>query len=174
MPNISRSKGNQTIKFGHLIEYNKRNIFLQNLCGKWSRETSYRHLFTFQKSLIWGKRKWSVGLVSICFNSPLLAYNKRKLYKTLDYWSRDMLYFDFSEKGLGLVSPSYFAYDISRKMFLMLQSIHRPNFIFWLPLLLEILGNMCSLLTRLWRHKIEIYLIFLIKPFCCMTKKSKN
>ena len=34
LPNISQSKGNQTIKFRQLIEYNKRNIFLQKLCGK--------------------------------------------------------------------------------------------------------------------------------------------
>ena len=34
LPNISQSKGNQTIKFGQLIEYNKRNIFLQKLCRK--------------------------------------------------------------------------------------------------------------------------------------------
>ena len=27
--NISQSKGNQTIKFGQLIEYSNRNIFLQ-------------------------------------------------------------------------------------------------------------------------------------------------
>ena len=25
-----------------------------------------------------------------------LAYNKNRLYKTLDYWPRDMLYSDFS------------------------------------------------------------------------------
>ena len=31
---ISQSKGNQTMRFGQLIEYNKRNIFLQKLCGK--------------------------------------------------------------------------------------------------------------------------------------------
>ena len=30
MPNISRSKGSQTMKYGQLIEYNKRNIFLKN------------------------------------------------------------------------------------------------------------------------------------------------
>ena len=34
LPNISQSKGNQTIKFGQLIEYNQRNIFLQKLCEK--------------------------------------------------------------------------------------------------------------------------------------------
>ena len=27
LPNISQSKGNRTMKFGQLIEYNKRNIF---------------------------------------------------------------------------------------------------------------------------------------------------
>ena len=30
LANISQSKGNQTIKFGQLIKYNKRKIFLQN------------------------------------------------------------------------------------------------------------------------------------------------
>ena len=34
LPNISQNKGNQTMKFGQLIEYNKRHIFLQKLCGK--------------------------------------------------------------------------------------------------------------------------------------------
>ena len=29
LPNISRSKYNQTIKFSQLLEYNERNIFLQ-------------------------------------------------------------------------------------------------------------------------------------------------
>ena len=52
------------------------------------------------------------------------AYNKNELYKTLDYSSRDMLNFDFLEKGLGIVSPPHFVYDISRKTFLMLYSIN--------------------------------------------------
>ena len=34
LSNISQSKDNQTMKFDQLIEYNKRNIFLQKLCGK--------------------------------------------------------------------------------------------------------------------------------------------
>ena len=28
LPNISKSKGNQAIKFGQLFEYNMRNIFI--------------------------------------------------------------------------------------------------------------------------------------------------
>ena len=30
LPNISRSKDNQTVNFGKLIQYNVRNIFLKN------------------------------------------------------------------------------------------------------------------------------------------------
>ena len=33
-PNISRSKGNQAMKFGQVIKYTKRNIFLQKVCRK--------------------------------------------------------------------------------------------------------------------------------------------
>ena len=33
-PNISRSKGNQTMKFGELIEYHKKNISLELLYRK--------------------------------------------------------------------------------------------------------------------------------------------
>ena len=32
--NISQSKDNQKVKFRKLIEYKKRNIFLQKSCGK--------------------------------------------------------------------------------------------------------------------------------------------
>ena len=53
-----------------------------------------------------------------------------------------MLNFDILDKSLGIVPPAHFVYDFSTKMFLKLYSINRPNFIVWLPLLLEILGNM--------------------------------
>ena len=32
--NISQSKGNQKMNLGRLLEYNKRNIFIQKLCKK--------------------------------------------------------------------------------------------------------------------------------------------
>ena len=54
-----------------------------------------------------------------------------------------MLDFEFLDKSLAIVSPAHFVYDFSTKMFLMLYSINKPNFIAWFPLLLEILGNMC-------------------------------
>ena len=104
-----------------------------------------------------------------------LPYNKSKLYKTLDDWSRDLLIFNFFEKGLWLVSPPHFVNDFSGKMFLILHYIKLPNFIVWLPLLLEILGNICISIVC-WPGceviKFEINLIFLIKPFWYMNKKS--
>ena len=42
LPNISRSKGNQTKKFRWLIEYNLRNIFLEELSVKCHGEASRR------------------------------------------------------------------------------------------------------------------------------------
>ena len=54
LSNISQSKGSQTMKFGQLIEHNKRNIFLQRLSEKWGRETTSRPLYFFLK-------KWSAA-----------------------------------------------------------------------------------------------------------------
>ena len=42
LPNISRSKGNQTMKYGQLIEYNTRNIFIETSYTKCGGETSLR------------------------------------------------------------------------------------------------------------------------------------
>ena len=51
-PNISRNKDNQAMKFGQLIKYSVKNIFLQKLCRKWGKETISRPLLVFyQKAL---------------------------------------------------------------------------------------------------------------------------
>ena len=39
------------------------------------------------------------------------------MYKCLDYWSRDMLNFDFLEKSLGVVIPPHFLYVFREKCF---------------------------------------------------------
>ena len=59
-------------------------------------------------------------------------------------------------------------------MFLLLNSINWPNFIVWLPLLCEILGNMC--ITIVYKTgcdviDFEVNLIFLIKPFYLPNQK---
>ena len=113
------------MKLGQLIEYKKRNMFIQQLCKKCGRETSSRALFIFLKCLILGKSKGSAAQFQYISTALNLGYsNNNKLYKTLDYRFRDILYFSFPEKGLGIVSPVNFMYDFSRKMFLMLYTIN--------------------------------------------------
>ena len=117
------------------------------------------------------------SLVSIYIDSPQLGMQQNKLYKTLDYWSKNVLNFDSLEKELGIVSPPRLGYDFSRKMFLVLYSINWPHLIAWLSLVLEILGSMriaivcfpgCDVMN------FEINHISLIKPFFYWTKKSKQ
>ena len=45
LPNISGSKGNETMKFDQLIDYNMRNIFLAKSHAKCGGETSPRPFF---------------------------------------------------------------------------------------------------------------------------------
>ena len=99
------------------------------------------------------------------------TYNKSKPSDASDYWSRDMVSFNFLKKSLGLVSPPYFVHDFSRKIFLMLYFISWSNFIVWLSLLLEISGNMGIAIVC---YPAEIHLSFLIKPFSYMTKHSEQ
>ena len=56
-----------------------------------------------------------------------------------------MLNFNFSEKGLVLVSPPHFMYDFSRKMFLMLNSTK-----FHLLLTYQISLSDCLYFSRYW------------------------
>ena len=79
-----------------------------------------------------------------------------------------MLNFDLLDKGLGIVSPAHFMYDLSTKIFLLLYSINLPNLIVWSPLLLEILCNMCIAIVYYPGCDVmdfEINLIFLIELF---------
>ena len=43
LPNIIRSEGNQEMKFGQLIEYSMRNIFLEKSYTKYGGENIPRH-----------------------------------------------------------------------------------------------------------------------------------
>ena len=49
LSNISRSKSNHTMKFGQVVEYNIRKIFLKNLYTNYGRETIPRPFFKKSK-----------------------------------------------------------------------------------------------------------------------------
>ena len=58
-----------------------------------------------------------------------------------------MLSFDFLEEELGIVSPSYFVWFLKKNVSHVI--FQKPNFIVWLPLVLQILGNMCTAIVCL-------------------------
>ena len=102
--------------------------------------------------MIFGKSKCPAAWFHYTAIALKLAYNRNELFKTLHYWSRDMLNFGFLDKGLGVVSPTHFVYDFSTKMFLMLYSINWPNFIVFSSWYIAQYVFCNYLLTRLWRH----------------------
>ena len=83
--------------------------------------------------------------------------------------------FYFLYKSLGLIFPSHFVYDFSRKVFSMLCSINWPNIVVWLPLLLGIFGNMCVVITCFPVFHVtdfEINLAFVSSRFPTWSKNS--
>ena len=66
LANVSRTKDNQTMKFGQVIEYHKRNIFFQKSCK----------IIYFKKRLYMKQRQTIHGLVSIYFDSPSFSYGQ--------------------------------------------------------------------------------------------------
>ena len=71
----------------------------------------------------------------------LLEYIKTKLQTTCFHFILTII--NHIKKSHELVSLPHFLHNFWRKIFLLLYSINWPNFIVWLPLLCEILGNMC-------------------------------
>ena len=153
LPNISRSKGNQKMKCGQSVDYDKRNIFPQKSWRKWGRETRSRPL-VFLRTLYEVKAS-GLHLSFIFRQSSTWTHYKIKLYKTLDGWFKDMLNFDFLEKGLRLVFPPHFVYGFSRKKcfscyILLTDQISLPALYFLRYWVYQICVLNC--LTKLWRH----------------------
>ena len=81
--NISRSKGNHTIKFGTLIEYKIINFFFEKLCAKQVGETSPRPFpvkkvcfYRMSKSIT--KKIIEIKVLPICFYFIESFFKKQK------------------------------------------------------------------------------------------------
>ena len=115
--NIIQSKDNQTMKFGHLIKYNKRNLFF---FFKNHVETGAQRLvpdpFPFFKNALYEVKASSLQL---SFNIFLQHSTQHTVnINCIKLSIQRLLNFEFLEKGLGIVAPPHFVYDFSTKMFL--------------------------------------------------------
>ena len=73
------------MKFGNLIEYNVRDIFLQKSCRKRCFETSSRPFLFFKNTLHEVKASDQHLSVNIFWYSSTRKYNKNKMYKASCY-----------------------------------------------------------------------------------------
>ena len=151
------------MEFILLIKYKMRNILLE----KSSPNSFYKN------------QNWTYHWMNILKCYKFCCYDMSKSISkcpSADYLLLPHMKLFFKKKGgLGLVSLSHFLHDFWRKIFLTLYAIKWLNLIAWLPLLLEILGNMCIIITCFpvcEVIKFEITFSFLIKPFSYMTKTS--
>ena len=114
LPRISRSKCNQTMKFGLLIEYNTKNIFLEKSYTKCAGETIPRPSCKKLKlRCLWIH---SLYFYTVCFyymrSWGLSKDVKTKLHTTCFYL---MKFFQKTKRGLELVSLPHFLHGFWKK-----------------------------------------------------------
>ena len=122
LSDISRSKGNQSMKFGQLIEHNMRKILFEKSCTSCKGETSPR---PFRKqselSISLGQQVSSSEMLESSFLLHIQVDVYQKILK-LKYWP---LVFTLNKaslkrkRGLELVSLPCFLHGFLRKNFLM-------------------------------------------------------
>ena len=99
LPNISKIKGNQAVKFDQLINYSVTITFFLNSCRK-VRSLVPDPILFFKNALNEPKASGQYISFNIFWQKSTLMYNKNKLFNISDCCFRDMLNFDFSWKEL--------------------------------------------------------------------------
>ena len=118
-------------------------MFLEKSYTKCCEETSPRLLLKIKIGHISRSTVWNVVRYTfiVCASQRLLKHIRTKVLPSSFKFLKS--FFKKEKKGLELASLPHFLHEFSRNTFLTLYYINWPNFIFWFPLLLEILVNMC-------------------------------
>ena len=150
------------------------NIFLQK---SWEDEARilvpYFFLF-FKKDLNQVKQVVST-LVLIYFASPQRGHIRKTSWMSVQTFdpkiSLVLIFY-----SLGIVSPAYFEYDFSRKVFLMLYTINRPRFHCLINSISRDIRQYmyCYLFPNFGVINFEININLLIKPFSHMTQNFRT
>ena len=69
LPNMSRSKSNQTLKFGELIEHNRKTFFFEKSCTKCDGETTLRPFLKKSKLSISLDQQAKVSYIFSCMSN---------------------------------------------------------------------------------------------------------
>ena len=129
-----------------------------------------------------GSTVWNVirFVLIVYLSRGLPKYIETKVLTTCFYIIKS--FFKKIKRELKLVSLPHFLHDFWRKIFLTLHFINLTNFIDWLPLLLKILGNICTVIIccpvcdvinfEINHSLINLISLILIGPFFYVTKNS--
>ena len=150
----------------HIFQWNPKILTLSYLL----KETKFIvKIFQFA-FLVW-QRKYFCLDTSLSLNISKIEILLKKFTPPPLFPSNPTIKFEV------LSSPPFWKwnlpYDFWRRILLTLYFINRPNFIAWLPLLLEILCSMCIAIT--WSVTLKILkfnIAFLSSRFFYLTKKS--
>ena len=177
--NISRRKDNQAMKTDQLLEYNLRNIFPEKSYTKWGGETFPRPFSRKSKLSISLDQHSKVLYIWFLLFAKLRTiesdWNWAAYYLLLP-WGKAFLK---SKKKSGTSLPASFSAWVLKKNISLVIFYYLSKFQCLIVFTLWDIGQYVychCVLTRLWRHKFYLILnlIFLIKPFFNMTKKSRQ
>ena len=118
LPNISRSKGNRTMKFSQLIEYNMRNIFLEKSYTKCGGDTITRPFYK-SSNLSMSLDQWSKVLWAY-----LILFQVEEYQNTLNLRFRPLAFtsckaFLKNKKKFGIsFSTSFSAWFLKKNIYL--------------------------------------------------------
>ena len=124
----------------------------------------------------------SLDQYSKYFCSLFLLYAKLRAIKSIETKLQTIAFTSYkaflgNKKRSGTSSLAYFLHDFSIKVFIILYSTW-PNLFAWLPMLREILGNMCITIVVCWSGcdviNFGINLVRRIKPFFVYDQKVKT
>ena len=149
------------MKCGQLIENNIRNNFFEKSYPKCGREISH---------IPFSGKNWAYLWIIKVLHSSLLFHPKLRAILSVDHLLLPHI------KHFNKIKRSH---NIRRKIFLLLYSINWPSFIVWLPLLREILRNMC--IANVFQPALKLklvsaifYQIFIFSPNGSPLKTMKN
>ena len=149
MTNISRSKRNQALKFGQLIEYNLRNIFLDKSYTKYGEGTILKLSLSLGQNY---KVLYILFLLFCKLRNIKIDWNKAADHLHLPQIN---IFLKKTKRGLELVSLPHFLHDFWRKIFLLLYT-YLAKFQCLVAFTSWDIGQYVycnSLITRLWRNK---------------------
>ena len=113
------NKANHAIKFGQLIKYCVRNIFLQKSCSKWGRETSSILLFVFLKKFYIRYKQVVSTLVLICFIRPRFGQTIKTNFISLHTVYPEICSILIFYKGSGTSFSKTFCVSFFKKIFIL-------------------------------------------------------